>query len=244
MKLKYHSVLTRGLDLSPNISQTINSEISRETNIPDDTCLNEEEIESQTEEKSDDDVSNTQSDDDSDYESSILLECRAAIENVLEGFHSFMIGPHKGRKLRSNEEVVGDVRRIFKLLALDDIREFFVNDTDLLRMKYLMEYCAEKKNEPRSIKKYLASNVDFINFIIIMKIDVGVDKEEVARCKLLLQTWRKVYKQKEIKLKPLKREVDLKMMVTEDQIKFMRKVKTAGMQCISLMNLKKTRKCP
>ena len=83
MKLKYHSVLTRGLDLSPNISQTINSEISRETNIPDDTCLNEEEIESQTEEKSDDDVSNTQSDDDSDYESSILLECRAAIENVL-----------------------------------------------------------------------------------------------------------------------------------------------------------------
>ena len=170
--------------------------------IPDENELNQEEIESQTEEKSDDDVSNTQSDDDSDYESSILLECRAAIENVLEGFHSFMIGPHKGRKLRSNEEVVGDVRRIFKLLALDDIREFFVNDTDLLRMKYLMEYCAEKKNEPRSIKKYLASNVDFINFIIIMKIDVGVDKEEVARCKLLLETWRKVYKQKENKLKP------------------------------------------
>ena len=134
---------------------------------------------------------------------------------MLEDFHSFMIGRYK---------VVGDVRRIFKLLALDDIQVFFVNDMDLLKRKYFMEYCAGKKTESGSIKKYLVlSAVDFINFRIIMKIDVGVDKEEVARCKLLLQTWRKVYKQKEIKLKPLKREVDLKMMVTEDQIKFYEK---------------------
>ena len=142
---------------------------------------------------------------------------------MLEDFHSFMIGPYKGRKPRSIEKVVGDVRRIFKLLALDDIRDFFVNDMDLLRRKYLMEYCAERKTEPSSIKKYLASVVDFTNFIIIMKIDVGVEMEEVARCKLLLETWRKVYKQKENKLKPLKREIDLKMMVTDDQIKLYEK---------------------
>ena len=43
--------------------------------IPDENELNQEEIESQTEEKSDDDVSNTQSDGDSDYEPSKLLEC-------------------------------------------------------------------------------------------------------------------------------------------------------------------------
>ena len=135
---------------------------------------------------------------------------------MLEDFHSLMIGPYKGRKSRSIEKVVGDVRRIFKLLALDDIQDFFVNDMDLVRRKYLMEYCAERKFEPGSINKYLASVVDFTNFIIIMKIDVGVEMEEVARCKLLLQTWRKVYKQKENKLKPLKREIDLKMMVTDD----------------------------
>ena len=32
---------------------------------------------------------------------------------------------------------------------------------DLLRNKYLMEYCAKKKTEPGSIKKYLASVGDF-----------------------------------------------------------------------------------
>ena len=135
---------------------------------------------------------------------------------MLEDFHSFMIGPYK---------VVRDVQRIFKLLALDDIQVFFVSDMDLLRRKYLMEYCAGKQTESGSVKKYLVlSVVDFINFIIIMKIDVGVDKEEVSRCKLLLQTWRKEYKQKEIKLKPLKRELEGNY--------------------ISLINLKKTRKCP
>ena len=74
---------------------------------------------------------------------------------MLEDFHSLMIGPYKGRKLRSIEKVVGDVRRIFKLLALDDIQDFFVNDMDLVRRKYLMEYCAERKFEPGSINKYL-----------------------------------------------------------------------------------------
>ena len=68
LKRKYHSVLTQGLDPSPTISQTINSEISRETNIPDDTELNEDEIESQTEEKSDDD------DGDGDYEPSMSVQ--------------------------------------------------------------------------------------------------------------------------------------------------------------------------
>ena len=68
MKRKYHSVLTQGLDLSPTISQTINSEISRERNIPDDTKLNEGEIESQTEEKSDSD------DGDGDYEPSMSVK--------------------------------------------------------------------------------------------------------------------------------------------------------------------------
>ena len=56
-----------------------------------------------------------------------------------------------------------------------------------------MDYCVEKVTEPGSIKKYLASIVDFINLIIIMKIDFGVDKEEDACCNLLLETWRKVY---------------------------------------------------
>ena len=98
---------------------------------------------------------------------------------MLEDFHSFMISPYKGRKPRSIEKVVRDVRRTFKLLALDGIREFFVNDMDLLRRRYLIEYCVEKKTEPVSVKKCLASVVDFINFIIIMKIDIGVEKEEL-----------------------------------------------------------------
>ena len=69
---------------------------------------------------------------------------------------------------------------------------------DLLRNKYLMEYCAKKKTEPGSIKKYLASVGDFIYFIIIVKIDIGVEKEEVARCKLLLETWRKYTSRRKI----------------------------------------------
>ena len=77
---------------------------------------------------------------DSDHEPSQLLECSSALEKTLEGFYQFLIGPDKGRKPRSVENVVSDVRRIFKIAAVDNVTALFQNDMNVLRKKYLNSY--------------------------------------------------------------------------------------------------------
>ena len=155
---------------------------------------------------------------DSDYEPPQLLECSSAVEKTLENFYQFLIGPDKGRKPRSVENVVGDVRRIFKIVAVDNVTALFRNDMNVLRKKYLNSYCVEKATEPGSIKKYIISIIDFVNFLIVMKVPIGIENDELVRCKLVLENWKGCYKKRDNKKGPLRREADLKMLVTVDQV--------------------------
>ena len=62
---------------------------------------NEEKFESEILEKKYDNVYNTQSDSNYDFEPSILLECPTATESILQDSHSFLINPYQGGKLDS-----------------------------------------------------------------------------------------------------------------------------------------------
>ena len=89
---------------------------------------------------------------------------------------------------------------------------------NVLQKKYLNSYCVEKSKEPGSIKKYIISLIDFVNFLIIMKVPIEIEKEELVRCKLVLENWKGCYKKRDNKKGPLRREADLKMLVTVDQV--------------------------
>ena len=115
------------------------------------------------------------------------------MENTFEDFFKFLIGLDKGRKPRSVENVVGDVRQIFKLVAADNITALFPNDMNVLQKKYLNPYCVENITEPGSKKKYIISIIDPVNFLIIMKVPIWIGKEESVRCKLALENWKGSY---------------------------------------------------
>ena len=70
------------------------------------------------------------------------------MENTFKDFYEFLIGLDKGRKPRSVENVVGDVRQIFKLVAVDNITALFPNDMNVFQKKYLNPYCVENITEP------------------------------------------------------------------------------------------------
>ena len=147
-----------------------------------------------------------------------MLECPDEMERTLNDFSEFLVGPDKDRQARSVEAVVGDVRRIIRTVKATSFSVLLDNDMEILKDKYLNSYCVEHKIEPGSIAKYLISFIDLLNFFIIRKINICTSKEEIIRCKLLLENWKKVYLRKDKKLKPLKREKDLKMLVNADQI--------------------------
>ena len=80
---------------------------------------------------------------------------------------------------------------------------------NVLQKKYLNSYCVEKSTEPGSIKKYIISLIDFVNFLIIMKVPIEIEKEELVGCKLVLENWKGCYKKRDNNKWPLRREADL-----------------------------------
>ena len=104
-----------------------------------------------------------------------------------------MVGPDKDRKPRSVEAVVGNVRRIIRTVKVTSFSVLLNNDMEILKISY----CVEHKIEPGSIAKYLISFIDLLNFFIIRKINIGTSKEEIIRCKLLLENWKKVHLKKD-----------------------------------------------
>ena len=75
-------------------------------------------------------------------------------------FHSFLVNPCRGRKPRFIEKDVGDVQQIFKLIPVDGIQVFFINELNWLR-KYFRDWCAEKITEPGRINVRLVNNAEF-----------------------------------------------------------------------------------
>ena len=51
-----------------------------------------------------------------------------------------------------------------------------------------------------------------------MGVNIGIPNEDLVRWKLLLDVWKGTYLKHEKKLHPLKREADLKMLETTDQV--------------------------
>ena len=124
---------------------------------------------------------------DSDYQQEMLLESSNEIENILDDFQKFLIGL---------EKVVGDVRRILKLTGITHISKFFENDMKIFKSKYLSSYCLEKKTEPGSTKKYIISIIDFVSYLIVMRVNIGIPNEDLVRSKLLLYGWKSTYLKK------------------------------------------------
>ena len=90
------------------------------------------------------------------------------MKKTLENFYQFLIGPDKGIKPRSVKNVVGDVRPILKIVTVDNVTPLFQKDTNVLRTKYLNS-CVKKTTESGSIKKYIISITDFLNFLLFSK---------------------------------------------------------------------------
>ena len=168
--------------------------------------------------ETEEDYNETDGGSDSDYQPEMLLETSNEIENILDDFQKFLIGPDKGRKARSVEKVVGDVRRILKLTGITNLSKFFENDMKIFKSRYLSSYCLEKKTEPGSVKKYIISIIDFVSYLIVKRVNIGIPNDDLVRSKLLLDGWKDTYLKKEKQLHPLKREADLKMLVTTDQV--------------------------
>ena len=63
---------------------------------------------------------------------------------TLKDFWQFLIGPNKRRKPRSVKNVVGNVKQIFKIVAVNNITALFQNGMNVARKKYLNPYCVEK----------------------------------------------------------------------------------------------------
>ena len=118
---------------------------------------------------------------DSDYEPPLLLEYLSAVGKNFWGILPVLNGSDKGRKPRLVENVVGDVRRIFKIVTVDNVTALFQNDMNVLRKKYSNSICVEKATEPGSIKKYIISITDFVNFLIVMKVPIGIENDELIR---------------------------------------------------------------
>ena len=73
----------------------------------------------------------------------------------------------------------------------------------VLRKKYLNPYCVQKNTEPGSIKKYIISITDFLNFLIILKVAIGKQKDKLVRWKLELENWNACYIKRDNKKKLL-----------------------------------------
>ena len=67
------------------------------------------------------------------------------------------------------------------MVTVDNVTALFQNDMNVLRKKYSNSICVEKATEPGSIKKYIISITDFVNFLIVMKVPIGIENDELIR---------------------------------------------------------------
>ena len=111
------------------------------------------------------------------------------MENTLQKFHQYLIGPDVNRHSNSCKQVIGDFRRILKAVSATTISEIFKEN--FLRDKYLFEYCREKRFTAETQKKYLRTVIDFLKFQIAEKELVDVTTEESMRMTVLVKGWIK-----------------------------------------------------
>ena len=142
----------------------------------------------------------------------------------MDRFKGFLDGPDKGTKPRSNYQRYHDVRRIIEITRINDVATLLENDGLIIKDKYLMDYRVNHKPKPieaGSIKKYLNSVIDFIDFLILENIKIdGLTLDTLQKTKLRIQLWRKKHGRAERLQKHVKAHADFEMMVyvTTEQV--------------------------
>ncbi|XP_065679511.1 uncharacterized protein LOC124814412 isoform X1 [Hydra vulgaris] len=168
------------------------------------------------------DFSDSLKSDDSEYIPDEILEpkCGPFVEGLFAQFHKFMIGPDRGRKELSIQSVVGNVRRIFEIIGVNnDLRIVFLDISKSVRDKYLTTYCVEKSIKPGAIKTYLYSLKDFCDFLLAENIFLeGITNQHISEASMKLDQWRKKYKAHDKVQKHIRAEEDFEMLITSEQV--------------------------
>ena len=154
-----------------------------------------------------------------------LKKCSDYIENLLESFYLYLIGPDRSRNPKSIKEVMDDVRRILVAVgATIDLSIVFDERATTLRDKYLMGHCVNRGTKPSSIRKYLYYFIDFCTFLLTEKCSVeGVSFDDILTVKLRVQMWWKSYSSKEKGQRHVRNAQDFEMLVTPEQVQIYEK---------------------
>ena len=162
---------------------------------------------------------------DSVYEPSIedLVSLKAWVipnemEIILNKFVVYLTSPDGGNRDKvSSAEVMADVKRTCRALCAQDFAPLF--NRTILRNQYLMTYCADRKHEPDTIKKYLRSIRDFYEFCVTDNVNVNnVEHDDILNMKVLITHWMASYNKQSRERFWERQEIDYSMLVTPEQV--------------------------
>ena len=138
-------------------------------------------------------------------------------KKLINEFRQYMTGPNRGRKVTSVQGVVYDIERILKVIGVENDIRLLVEDDDVRLLKFI-NHCEEKGNLAGSIKKYLASLRDFMQFLAQSKCH-NLSIEKILKIDAKLDQWRKKYR-KQDRLQSHKRKAeDRKLLINKEQVK-------------------------
>uniref|UniRef100_A0A7M5WZD9 Core-binding (CB) domain-containing protein n=1 Tax=Clytia hemisphaerica TaxID=252671 RepID=A0A7M5WZD9_9CNID len=137
------------------------------------------------------------------------------ISALLDKFQTYMTGPYRGRDSRSVKTVRGDVERAFRVIGVKTVYPLISDDKLLL--SYIQQLEANK-NLPGTIKTYLSSLIDFLQFLSQDK-SHQLNVLEIVRTEKMLIQWRKKFNKKDRIQSHVRRAQDKKMLVTREQVR-------------------------
>ena len=129
-----------------------------------------------------------------------------------------MTGPHRGRKTSSVKTVKGDVERAFRAMNIKSEKDISSMISDERALLEFVEHCKEKKHLPGTIKTYLGSMIDFLEFLGQCK-EHNLNVLEIVQTEKLLRQWKKKFNKGD-RLQFHKRQAeDRQMLIDSRQVK-------------------------
>ena len=145
--------------------------------------------------------------------------CSDEVNKVLDQFLRFLKGPDGGHKaIPTATQMVAEVRRMLLAINAFKIEDMFVKN--IVRDKYLMDYCIRKRHAAKSVNKYLSSIGDFLSFLQIDQIKlVGVTVDDMISMKHRISFWKRMYKSEADKTFWVKQLDDFDHLISPEQVK-------------------------
>lgn len=128
-------------------------------------------------------------DNDPDFIPSPLKHLNEDMESIFKKFFDFLNGPDVNRNHDSCQQVVGDLRRICRVVNASSLADLFKKN--FIRDNYLYTHCREKCFTAETIKKYLRTLIDFSNFLLSEEPLSEVSSDDALRMKILVTEWIK-----------------------------------------------------